>query len=250
MNENRFRSVVWALNLNASAWHLPPHRHPCHEMVIILSGRERVGVSGVSIAAQPGDVLVFRPGQDHEEWCDGKQPFRSVFIQFVCRDPTLKLALHSRDVHGRIRLLSTWMEHDRELPPSWAEKSKSVFLAAMIHELQTLQIPRQVDAMVSRVRAFVRQNLSAPIVLDSLARHAGLSKYHFLHRYRQVSGCTPMHDVRVLRLQQARDMVLTGKLPLKAIATQSGLGTESSMCRMFRRHYGITPGQLRQKMRL
>jgi transcriptional regulator GlxA family with amidase domain len=73
-----------------------------------------------------------------------------------------------------------------------------------------------------------------------------MSKFHFSRRYRQLTGLTPMEDLRQLRLEAARDLLLTTDLPLKAIAPRTGLGDEYHLSRLFRRAFGIAPGELRR----
>jgi transcriptional regulator GlxA family with amidase domain len=61
-----------------------------------------------------------------------------------------------------------------------------------------------------------------------------------------LTGLTPMEDLRQLRLEAARDLLLTTDLPLKAIAPRTGLGDEYHLSRLFRRAFGIAPGALRR----
>ena len=58
-----------------------------------------------------------------------------------------------------------------------------------------------------------------------------------------------MQDVRELRLELARNLILTTNEPLKVIAPQAGLGDEYHMSRAFRRYLGMPPGQLRRGTR-
>ena len=55
-----------------------------------------------------------------------------------------------------------------------------------------------------------------------------------------------MADVRALRADFARDLILATALPFKAIAPRAGLGDEQAMCRTFRQLYATTPGELRR----
>jgi transcriptional regulator GlxA family with amidase domain len=82
--------------------------------------------------------------------------------------------------------------------------------------------------------------------LDDLARKAGMSKYHFVRLYKKLSGRTPMNDVRMIRVEAARDLIITTDLPLKTIATRVGLGNEYYLCRVFRQAFKVPPGYFRK----
>ena len=103
--------------------------------------------------------------------------------------------------------------------------------------------------LATTVRQYVQQHMAQPLTVDLLARHAGMSKFHFIRRYRQLTGRSPMADVRLIRVQQARALILSSGQPLKAVAPLVGLGTEAALYRLFRRYLHITPGQLRRMVR-
>jgi mannose-6-phosphate isomerase-like protein (cupin superfamily) len=56
----------------------PPHRHDCEEVVVVLAGRGRVVVDGVSHAFGPDSTLVIPPGVDHQLFCDLGEPMAVI----------------------------------------------------------------------------------------------------------------------------------------------------------------------------
>jgi AraC family transcriptional regulator of arabinose operon len=81
--------------------------------------------------------------------------------------------------------------------------------------------------------------------VNDLARDAGMSKFHFIRRYRQMTGVTPMADVRSMRVQHARQLIIGTSLPLKEIAELAGQSDVYSLSRAFRQCLDITPSSLR-----
>ena len=45
-----------------------------------------------------------------------------------------------------------------------------------------------------------------------------------------------MHDARILRLEAARDRIMTSHDPLKVVAAETGLGNATHLSRLFRRY--------------
>jgi transcriptional regulator GlxA family with amidase domain len=103
----------------------------------------------------------------------------------------------------------------------------------------------QEPLLVVAIKMFIRGHLTDKLTLEDLAAHASLSKYHFLRRYKELAGRTPMDEVRRLRLERARELVLATGLPLKQVAELAGFCDEYYLGKAFRTQLGCSPGKLR-----
>jgi len=74
-----------------------------------------------------------------------------------------------------------------------------------------------------------------------------MSKFAFVRKFRRLRGRTPMEELRLLRLDRARTLLLTTSLPVKAIAPEVGIGDEYQLSKLFRRHFNLAPSQLRTR---
>jgi AraC-like DNA-binding protein len=228
------------------SWHRAPHAHDLHELIVILSGRLRVRIRGQEFDGGPGEVFFYPSHTPHEEWSNPRAPVESLFLAFAWpgrRDP---LPLRQTDLQGRVGLLARWLHGDREANPAARPAVANAFLHAILAELLRLG-SGDTDPMVLRVRSHMRQHLEGAVTLGHLAGCAGISKFHFVRRYRSLTGRTPMQDLRHLRLLAARDLLLTTSLPLKEIAPRSGLGDAYHLSRLFRQHFKTSPGRLRHR---
>ena len=99
------------------------------------------------------------------------------------------------------------------------------------------------------IREYMRSRLKQKIYLADLAHQVGMSKFAFVRKYKRLSGRTPMQDLQRMRLNQARNMLLASGLPLKAIAPEVGLGDEYQLSKLFRRHFRLSPSELRMRSR-
>ena len=59
---------------------------------------------------------------------------------------------------------------------------------------------------------------------------------------------TPMRELQLMRLNGARTLMLTTGLPVKAIAPITGLNDEYQLSRLFRRHFRISPREMRARL--
>ena len=226
------------------AWHLAPHFHSFHEIIAILGGRLLLKFDQQSITAGPGDVLFYRSGFVHEEISDPKAPVHTLFIAFSTGDKLPWLPLRIFDVLGRIRQLAAWLVEDEQKrrSPDMRRPLFDLFLA----ELRRLCAVSR-DPWLETILGFIRLNLARPLTLDDLARHGRMSKFAFVRKFRSLCGRTPMEELRLTRLDQARTLLLTTNLPVKAIAPAVGIGDEYQLSKLFRRHFELSPRDLRTR---
>jgi AraC-like DNA-binding protein len=224
------------------------HRHPdFHELIVVADGVLHVDIDGGSHCAEPGDVLFYRQGHPHAETTRREAPVGSFFLSFAWDAAPEGIPLRVMDEHGRIRELVHWMAQEQTQAHPGNDLVLRAFLAAALAEWLRLAQNRD-NPLTSAIRAFVVRHISEPITLERLASVAGMSKYHFLRRYRQVAGVTPMADVRRLRAEHAHGLILSTDLPLKSVAVQSGLDSHVHLARVFRQRFGMAPSRVRASL--
>jgi AraC family transcriptional regulator len=112
------------------------------------------------------------------------------------------------------------------------------------------ELPRNnLPAAEARVTRVVRMIESQPDVnhgLDSLAREAKLSRYHFLRIFQQLTGLTPHQYVLRARLRRAATRLILEPDQVLAIALSSGFGDVSNFNHSFRAEFGVSPRSYRR----
>lgn len=96
-----------------------------------------------------------------------------------------------------------------------------------------------------RVFTLVEERLGERLTLDDLAGAAGLSRFHFGRAFRESTGQTPIGFLQERRLERARDLLRTTRLPLEEVARRAGFGSVSRFGEAFRRGTGTTPARWR-----
>jgi AraC family transcriptional regulator len=84
------------------------------------------------------------------------------------------------------------------------------------------------------------------IDLDSAARQAGLSPFHFLRLFARVLGVTPHQYLLRCRLRHAARLLAEPERAVTDIAYEVGFGDLSNFVRSFRRAAGVSPRAFRQ----
>jgi AraC family transcriptional regulator len=99
---------------------------------------------------------------------------------------------------------------------------------------------------INRAIDHIEQNLAGDTSLETLARVAGFSPFHFHRVFASVTGET-IHDF-VTRFRFERAIALMRAAPTKSltsIAFESGFGSSSNFSRSFAQRYAINPSSLR-----
>jgi transcriptional regulator GlxA family with amidase domain len=112
---------------------------------------------------------------------------------------------------------------------------------------EALKRQEREPAPLRDISTFVLEHLHEPLPLERVARAMGMSVRSLGRACRDALGESPAALVRRLRLEQARRLLEESKLPLKAVARQTGLGDASTLWRLFTRQLGVTPSEYRER---
>jgi AraC-like DNA-binding protein len=238
----RYAHVGW--HRQTGGWRLKSHAHPFHELIVVVEGKQTTVIRGKQLAAGPGDVLLYPPLCAHEEWALPGDVLQSYFVAFEWENSP-ELPAMVRDSHGRIREMARWLATERQDQGERTRDLREALVQALVAEYARLS-EQPVHPMVQRVRSFLATRLAEPLTLDDLAEASGLSRFYFLRSYHEHAGTTPMADLRRMRLEAARSLLMTTDLPLKAIAPRIGLKSEFHLSRLFRQELGQSPRDLRR----
>lgn len=225
-------------------WHMAAHSHPFHEIIAVRRGQLLLDAGRQRHVARAGDILFYRAGLVHEERSNPRAPVETVFLSFETLDPLPGVPLLAPDRNGRIRRLIEWIGEDERARR--APDKRGILLEALLAELPRLGDAGP-DPWLAGLLAYVRGHLARPLTLDALARRGGMSKFAFVRKFKRLCGRTPMEEVRLTRLDQARTLLLTTSLPVKAVAAAVGIGDEYQLSKLFRSRFKLTPRDLRSR---
>ena len=87
----------------------------------------------------------------------------------------------------------------------------------------------------------MQNNLHKEVSLTELAQSVNLSVWRLGHIFRSDMGMAPIHYLRSLRMERARQLLETSYLSIKEIGYNVGLTDESHFVRDFKKAYGAPP---------
>ncbi len=100
------------------------------------------------------------------------------------------------------------------------------------------QIQRGVD--------YIENTLTQPIAIAAVARHAGMSRWHFQRMFKGLTGDTVKAYIRARRLAQTLTLLLNTDTRIIDIAVAADFDSQQSFTRAFKAAFDTTPAQYRR----
>lgn len=97
------------------------------------------------------------------------------------------------------------------------------------------------DVRIGKVLQAIHCNVGADWTVETMARHAGLSRHAFVRLFVRLIGSTPGDYLIAWRMQRAADMLSSRKFSVGHIAEQVGYQSERAFRAAFTRRYGMPP---------
>jgi AraC-like DNA-binding protein len=235
--------------------------HPNREVLVVLGGAGYQSLCGRSYPARPGTVFFFDAMEPHDLRYSPTHPSADHLWFHFMPDRCSVSFLRVRKGRGQYR--SVWHRwytlpelglsaadalfpgNAPSSPPETVRRRCAAALALLVTSLvekgyEKPQAHPKEDFHSSIIQTIVRhihESHGRGCRLESLARIAGYSKYHFLRLFQKHTGASLQSCVTGSRVQAFRKMAAAGT-PLRVMSSDLGFAFPSALCR-WRRRQGI-----------
>lgn len=96
--------------------------------------------------------------------------------------------------------------------------------------------------LVEEVSNYIEEHLAEEILLDNLADRVHMSKYHFLRKFKELTGVTVHSFITNKRMIKACEALKAGE-NITRVAQMVGYTEYTSFLRNFKKTFGVAPGQ-------
>ena len=247
-------------------WNVRKLALPDHLVAVNAGARfpVSIGSRGEEIVMEPGAIWFSPAGDWYPHEVRAPYSFALVTITPQKLDSLLggepaRIQRHFGTVRPQIEhLVRTFVAEAQGGGPSGPAflDALSGALAAQIVETFSVRTPPAIrgaaalpPARLRRVLQAMEANLESGLPVEALAREAGLSAAHFARVFKRVTGRSPHQYLIAMRLERARRALLGGRPDLGEVASRFGFSDQAHFTRLYRRRYGITPGQTLKQAR-
>ena len=218
-----------------------------------LSGRHTI---------EAGDVLVLFPGVWHrytpdaktgwdEQWIGFTGELASQLVRapfFLQREPVLRIG-GDESLRQRFIALFNDVKHDPAGAP-FSGTSRIVEILGLIQERsQNVGARGRISDVIREAQNRILQQSARDIDFALLSRTLGVSYTTFRRRFKQQTGVSPAQFQNAIRLNRARDLLMSTDLPITDIAAQTGFDTIYYFSEFFKKKTGQAPSDYRAQSR-
>ena len=103
------------------------------------------------------------------------------------------------------------------------------------------------DYRIQKVIFLMEEGLHQGRSASSLAKDVNLSNSRLHQVFKEETGLSPAKYLRLLRMQQAKELLETSYLSVKEVMVRVGVTDESHFVRDFKKTFGCTPAKYRER---
>jgi AraC-like DNA-binding protein len=128
-----------------------------------------------------------------------------------------------------------------------AELTKELFFLGREHlaGLTRSSVVFEGDGIAVRARTWIEAHLFEPFKMVDLVRHCGASESTVLRAFQRELGVAPAVYARRRRLEEALQLLETGRYTVIETATRVGYDSPSAFAAAFRDQFGVSPSSVR-----
>ncbi|MFZ2538482.1 MAG: AraC family transcriptional regulator [Oscillospiraceae bacterium] len=234
------------------------HWHEHVEILYFIGGSANIIIDNLQISVKQGDIAVVNSNCMHsmavkpldcQYHCliidklffdSFFEPLEGIIFNEIIRD---------EQVNSLLDLIADEMSQKKEYYKQTTKAYVFLLLAVMSRKFSAStssikdKIGSQKLTMVKDAISYVGMHYKENISIDDIVSHIGFSKYHFCHTFKEITGQTAFDYINILRCNQAKKLLCTGKHNISESALLSGFNNLSYFTKTYKKYMGGLPSQ-------
>ncbi len=251
---------------NEPEWNFHAHSHVNHcEIIYISSGEGSYVIDGQHYTAQKGDILIYNKGIIHQESSNFRNPLQTyfcgvsnLFIQNVEEGLLLPKeiapVIHANQYAGKVARYISEIYKECQSKDAYFEmvaenhlRSLIVLIHRIISACSEQKASSEQTELGNQIKEYIDENYTQNITLATMAKTLYVSPYYISHLFKHETGDSPIHYLITRRIGEAKNLLLTTRMPLQDIALAVGYENVNHFIDIFKKKTGISPGRFRNE---
>ena len=257
-------SDVNMLFLSYNAGH-EPHEHKFYELEITLLGDGVQVINGASYVMRRGEVHIIRPGDAHAFQTDGS--LKTFLVQFSPKHMSNEML---SELSGADKALITYLSNDEcdafesicnsldllKSSESFGDSDVASKLVEILLDMFYLSFSNRKKAKVSshepqdkiqQILDWMQMHYRTYINADDIAKQFHFNTAYLRRLFKERVGVSIMHYLKELRLEYAKNLLLTTSLKISEVCDRSGYRSMPTFISDFKQKYQHAPLAFREK---
>ncbi|NPV69160.1 MAG: response regulator [Firmicutes bacterium] len=103
------------------------------------------------------------------------------------------------------------------------------------------------NEVIGQAKCYINEHFRESVSLEDVAKKVHLSPFHLSRLFKEKEGVNFMDYLTQLRLEEGKKLLARTNDTVAAIAERVGYAEANYFSRIFRRHFGMSPGEYRQQ---
>ncbi|WP_075178473.1 AraC family transcriptional regulator [Neptunomonas phycophila] len=236
------------------------NKHDDYLMIYCLDGEGKLTINNQIHTVKAGDIICLPKGVAHAYKASETTPWTIYWVHFSgdkSEDFIDYLAINSNNyvfplgIHSR---LTSDFESLLECRQYSYNINAFVHTASLLRQILThiaqLQpLAKQQAAHnfdLERVHSLMQARVHEQLELEALAETVSLSKFHFIKKYKELTGTTPINHFIHLKVERACHLLDVTTKSINEISFAVGYEDAYYFSRIFKKIMGISPSQYRR----
>ncbi|MBQ7384326.1 MAG: helix-turn-helix domain-containing protein [Clostridia bacterium] len=223
-------------------------------MLYMVRGELSVELSGETVTADSGTVIIFPPKYPYRYFYRGGEPILYFWIHFtggyvqqllkecgICEMPwQVRTAKHSKMADHFRRFYDRFM-----LPEPFLSRELACALEQLILTVAQSANEEPQKRPLSTSLDLIHASYQKPLTVEELAQIEHLSQSRYITLFKEQYGMPPIAYIINLRMLTACELLLGTDMSVKQIGIQVGYDDPFFFSKIFKRHMGASPQSYR-----
>lgn len=234
-----------------------PNGRPNYLLLYIYRGEARFFFKTGEVTCSSGDFLLYAPGEPQHHIYEANTTGEFYYIHFSTDNKSfLNLldinsstpyhSIPSSEICDIFEGIISELQNKKDgyKTVTVADASKLfVKFNRLINKKEVVVSPGEIESVIQHIN----KNYSENLTLDDYAKMCELSKFHFLHTFKAITGVSPLKYRANIRINHAKDLLLFSHLPVNKISDSLGYSTPEYFSQSFKRSTGLSPQDFRKQ---
>lgn len=234
------------------------------ELLYVISGEVELHLHGRKHHAGPGDLLLVPSATEHRddfdldaglqvfmvsfEWAAEEEFFRQVANDILRGLPAYRKA----EIAAQVERLHRDTHSDAPADLLVAQARLFTILMLILREAAGRQVEEKQSAhgrrrtLMLSARRYLERNYAQPIALEDVAKALDVSPFYLSHVFSEENEFSLFAYLTTVRMEKARELLQAGAKNVSEVARAVGYENSNYFSKVFRRHFGYAPRELRE----
>lgn len=255
LNDYYFKMDYCAHRIATSDWEILPRINSFTELTYIVKGKAIYHVNNDTFTVTRGDLLCIPDGSFTKAEVVIDDLLECYAIDFFVTNsdgkhlplplPMLNhIGIHPELIHAYTKAINSWIfkEFAYEIK---TQAALNEIIYIILNGIINNAFTQSVDPRVKKAEDYIKHNFSKKMTEAALAEYVGLHPFYLGTLFKQSTGETISSYIQAVRLEYARELLVSGAYSVSETAMLAGYSDVSYFSKSFKKRLGVNPAKIR-----